>query len=49
MGQANNLKVRGIARKFFEARNTRDLETLSGLVAPSLTVNNPWYGRGEEN
>ena len=46
MGQADNSKVQGIARKFFEAGNERNLETLSGLVAPSLTVNNPLFGQG---
>ena len=35
-----------IVRKFFDAGNKQDLETLASLVAPSLTVNNPLFGQG---
>jgi steroid delta-isomerase-like uncharacterized protein len=46
MGHLDSSKVQEVARKFFEAGNRQDLETLAGLVAPSLTVNNPLFGQG---
>lgn len=46
MDQANNSKVQEVVRKFFEAGNKQDLETLAGLVAPNLIVNNPLFGQG---
>ena len=46
MDQANNSKVQEVVRKFFEAGNKQDIETLAGLVAPNLIVNNPLFGQG---
>ena len=46
MGQLDSSKVQEVVRKFFEAGNKQDLETLASLVAPSLTVNNPLFGQG---
>jgi steroid delta-isomerase-like uncharacterized protein len=46
MGRLDSSKVQEIIRKFFDAGNKQDLETLASLVAPSLTVNNPLFGQG---
>jgi len=46
MDQANNSKVLEVVRKFFEAGNKQDIETLASLVAPNLIVNNPLFGQG---
>lgn len=46
MNQADHSKALEVVRKFFEAGNKQDLETLASLVAPSLIVNNPLFGQG---
>ena len=46
MGHLDGSIVQEVVRKFFEAGNKQDLETLASLVAPSLTVNNPLFGQG---
>ena len=46
MDQTIMSKAEETVRKFFEAGNKQDLETLAGLVAPSLTVNNQLFGQG---
>ena len=46
MDRLDSPNVQEVVRKFFEAGNKQDLETLSGLVASSLTVDNPLFGQG---
>ena len=46
MDRLDSSNVQEVVRKFFEAGNKQDLETLAGLVAPNLTVNNPLFGQG---
>ena len=46
MDQTIMSKAEETVRKFFEAGNKHDLETLGTLVAPTLIVNNPLFGQG---